>query len=668
METLVAIDWAATAETALYILYVAIGLGFVIFFHELGHFLVAKWCAVCVERFSIGFGPILWSFKKGDTEYALSAIPFGGYVKMLGQDDMDPSQLSSEEIAEHPGSYSAKSVSQRMAIISAGVIMNVLTSLLFFAAAFRMGVETSPAVTGSVQTGMPAWKAGLRHGDTITRINGRSVDSFADNMRGVALTQGTVDLEGSHPDGSTFRVTTVPDMSGTRRMIGVAPSLSLTLLQPKDPDTPIIVSGTAAAKADPPFQPGDLIRKVADVPIVSFAQLQEVLAQRRAETVTFEVERSGQATPVPIIVGPNRFRTLGLWMDIERVTAIQQGSPAEAAGLQVGDKIATVDGKDVGTDINPMTLPDVFAELHGRNVRVAVLRETDGGGKKTVEMNLTPINQPGWIERPTTENDPISVPSSGFAYNVTSFVLKVEPGSPAERASIQPGDRIIKMALVLPENAEPDLYAERVMEFEFSEQSRNWAAAFWTIQQTPNRLVKVTLSNRDAPEVVRESLLEPQLADNWYLPTRGIRLEPLAITLEAGDVAGAFGMGLKHARNTMFEIYLTLRNLVGGFLSPKELSGPIGIATIAYKVAQDGFAQLLLFFGFLSINLAVINFLPIPVLDGGHMVFLGWEAVTRKRPSERILVYATYCGMLFILGLMLFVIYLDIFVHPLGAN
>jgi membrane-associated protease RseP (regulator of RpoE activity) len=78
------------------------GAGLVIFFHELGHFAVAKWCDVNVERFSIGFGPILWSFKRGETEYALSLIPFGGYVKMLGQDDMDATQMTNEEIAQDP--------------------------------------------------------------------------------------------------------------------------------------------------------------------------------------------------------------------------------------------------------------------------------------------------------------------------------------------------------------------------------------------------------------------------------------------------------------------------------------------------------------------------------------------------------------------------------------
>src|ERR1700687_1547861 len=114
---LAALNLAPLLAKAMSILLVLVGIGLVIFFHELGHFAVAKWCDVFVERFSIGFGPILWSRKYGETEYALSAIPFGGYVKMLGQDDMDPSQLTSEELAKAPRSYSAKSVSQRMAII-----------------------------------------------------------------------------------------------------------------------------------------------------------------------------------------------------------------------------------------------------------------------------------------------------------------------------------------------------------------------------------------------------------------------------------------------------------------------------------------------------------------------------------------------------------------------
>ena len=157
------------------ILIVALGLGLVIFFHELGHFAVAKWCNVNVERFSIGFGPILFSWKWGETEYALSLIPFGGYVKMLGQDDADPAQMTSVEVEQDPRSYIAKNVPQRMAIISAGVIMNIITGLLFFAFAFGVGVKVPPSELGTVFVGKPAWKAGIQEGDRLTRINGRDI-------------------------------------------------------------------------------------------------------------------------------------------------------------------------------------------------------------------------------------------------------------------------------------------------------------------------------------------------------------------------------------------------------------------------------------------------------------------------------------------------------------
>ena len=103
------------------ILKVALGLGFVIFIHELGHFLLAKWNGVKVEKFSIGFGPTLFGFHRGETEYVLAAIPLGGFVKMLGEGPEDQANKSTD-----PRAYPNKSVWARMAIISAGVIMNVL--------------------------------------------------------------------------------------------------------------------------------------------------------------------------------------------------------------------------------------------------------------------------------------------------------------------------------------------------------------------------------------------------------------------------------------------------------------------------------------------------------------------------------------------------------------
>ena len=168
MEILAAFSFSLANISSM--LLVALGLGLVIFIHELGHFAVAKWCGVKVERFSIGFGPVLWRVTRGETEYALSAIPFGGYVKMLGQDDADPSQMADDRIAKDPRSYTAKSVPQRIAIISAGVINNMVSAVVFFVIAFMLGVQYQPAIVGNVVPGMPAWKAGLRQGDTMVSV------------------------------------------------------------------------------------------------------------------------------------------------------------------------------------------------------------------------------------------------------------------------------------------------------------------------------------------------------------------------------------------------------------------------------------------------------------------------------------------------------------------
>src|SRR5947209_11067670 len=130
---------------------VAFGLGFVIFIHELGHFLLAKWNGVKVEKFSIGFGRTLLGFKRGETEYVLAAIPLGGFVKMLGEGPEDQANKSTD-----PSAYPNKSVGARMAIISAGVIMNLLLGFGCFAYAYGVGMIEIPARIGAVLAGSPA--------------------------------------------------------------------------------------------------------------------------------------------------------------------------------------------------------------------------------------------------------------------------------------------------------------------------------------------------------------------------------------------------------------------------------------------------------------------------------------------------------------------------------
>lgn len=656
MEIL-ALDMSWFLEKGLHILWVALGLGLVIFFHELGHFAVAKWCGVFVERFSIGFGPILFSFKRGETEYALSAVPFGGYVKMLGQDDMDPSQLSSEEIAQDPRSYSAKSVPQRMAIISAGVIMNIITGLCFFAIAFKSGIDFSPPIVGNLITGRPAWEHGIEAGDRITRINGRDVDVFQDIMRGTALSRGAIEIEGVHRDGRTFSMTITPERDDLRRLIGVSPvrDLKVGSLDPKDNWTARAGSPAAAAK----FEKDDVILEVGGQPMKDYIELEETLARRRSEKLDFIVDRQGQK--VTLSVEPWKFREMGLWMDIEQIASIRQGSPAEKAGLKVGDKITQVNGADVGKKINPLHLAEYFESLAGQEVELRVKRTVDGSPEpQLVTLKLTPADTPPWIEPPISEGAPLSIPSIGAAYHLTSNILNVVPGSPAEKAGIPRGAALKSMTITSGDEKLSKLDGGQPLTIKFDDASRkNVAFALWQQQVIP--LPKVTLTIQAEG---KQFTLEPApAAEDWYLPERGLFLIGRAEPVKADDWGGAFGMAFKHTRNSALDNYLTIRNLIFRDLSVKNLHGPIGIFQVAFEVSQQGVPRLLMFLGFLSVNLAVLNFLPIPVLDGGHMVFLIWEGVTRKKPSERVLNFAHLCGLAFVVGLMLFVICLDIFVH-----
>ncbi len=177
-------DWAGSAWS--YIL-LALGFSLVIFVHELGHFLTAKWAGVRVERFAIGFGKELFGFTKGETRYSFNALPLGGYVKMLGQEDFVVDKSGELKVKDDPTSFTNKSVGQRMVIISAGVIMNLLFAAVAFGIVVMIGRPLPPPVVGQVIENSPAARAGLQTGDRIAAVNGSPVESFGDLSAKITL-------------------------------------------------------------------------------------------------------------------------------------------------------------------------------------------------------------------------------------------------------------------------------------------------------------------------------------------------------------------------------------------------------------------------------------------------------------------------------------------------
>ena len=174
-------------ESVIYSIVAAIiGLGVLIVFHEFGHFLVAKLCGVGVLTFSVGFGPKLLVKKKGETEYALSAFPLGGYVKMVGEDPQE--EVSQADVQR---SFAHKGLLQRVAIVGAGPGFNLLLAVLLLMIVFLFyGVPVVSTQIGSVEKGSPAESGGIQKGDRIVAIDGRRIDSWETLSGAIKESQG----------------------------------------------------------------------------------------------------------------------------------------------------------------------------------------------------------------------------------------------------------------------------------------------------------------------------------------------------------------------------------------------------------------------------------------------------------------------------------------------
>ncbi len=671
------LEWFAQPANWWVVFQVAGGLGFVIFVHELGHFLVAKACGVKCEKFFLGFdvgGLKLASFKAGETEYGIGILPLGGYVKMLGQDD-NPSAAASEaqrarlsgdlpaepvagpHPAWDPRSYPAQSVPKRMAIISAGVIMNVIFAVIMASLAYGIGVREMTCALSSVRTGGAAWRAGLRTGDEIVAIAGRKDPIFTDLRHGVTVGSVAKGIEFTvrrPADGSERTVVLKPDTDLGAPTIGVTSPYSLTL--PAD-----ISKGLAgaAARAQPALAGGDTIRAVDGTPVSSYAELLAALSVKPGAAVTLTVDRkapaadgkAGPVTSLTIDLPPQPRLITGMAMTPLPIKAVQGDSPAAAAGIRAGERLSGVDGGPVG---DPATLEDRLRSRIGGTVTLTL--ESADGGSRTVEVRPRAVT---WRDDETAGiGSPLSIPSLGLAIPVQATVAAVTPGSPAAEAGIVAGDRIVRAVIV-----EPGEEADPKAGIDFSESEPNWPIVAALMQQLPAGTA-LALTVESAAGGRRELTLTPAPAAGDYVVDRGLVFEPVYRMMKAGSLAGAVRRGLLKTKEDLSMVYGFLGKLTRQQISPRLLGGPIEIAKQAGRSASEGFGRLLLFLTMLSANLAVVNFLPIPVLDGGHMVFLAYEWIRGKPPSEGVVVVLSYLGLALILSLMFFVFGLDLGLIP----
>ena len=644
-----------------------LGFGFVIFWHELGHFLAAKVTGVKVEQFAVGFGQALLCYRKGlgvtvgtsakqyeerakaaladsggdpvtadakqiddaaariglsATEYRLNWLPLGGYVKMLGQDDLDPNSTSAD-----PRSYNKATVPKRMLIISAGVIMNIILAGILFGVLFTIGFNSPPAVVGAIQPNSAAQRAGVQVGDELVSFDGDVLHDFTKISLAVPLAD-----EGDEVplvvmrDGKrlTLPITPLPEPSMHDALtLGVRPTAILVGPDVDDVSGPVGKNERIIAVDGKPVGPEDFA--VLDAALQASDGSVPVTIRTADGTERSDVITGTFAAP---FASENLAEFAGM---VPRVAVFSQAyAENQAVELEQGDVIVSMrrsGGSDVLTDPDFQQLREFLAAAGGEGKTISVTLLRNG---EVVELtDVTPVKvarfQYGLGFTPTVETG-------------QPVVASVIEGSIADTAGIQPG-----MTLATVNGAEVSTWFDVDKALKAAQQGQPLTftdAAGNAYETTPSaEQLAAAGGNRLEPVATLQALERPRQADN---------------------VGQALWWGVTETKDMVIKFYLTLRQIFRGGLSPRNLQGPVGILHTGTILSGKGTDWMIWFLAVISANLAVVNFLPLPILDGGHMAFLLWEGATGKKPSEKVHVITQFAGLALIAALFLFVTFNDI--------
>jgi regulator of sigma E protease len=673
------------------ILQVALGFGAVIMIHELGHFLVAKLCGIKIEMFSIGFPPVLLSLKKtkqglrvrllphasseavadddDGTDYCIGLIPFGGFVKMMGQSDTGVVEKTSD-----PRSYLNKPIWQRIAVVAAGVAFNAVGAAILFMALFMHGLDLTPPIVGQVIPSSPADAAGLKAGDRIVEIEGEKFVDYMTIILGAALSDKDhgVDMKVEKSDGSVARVKLkaerqVNDTSGLRKF-GIDQPTSLTISRfIEDPcDVEVLYQNSK-------FRPGDVITAIQGKPLTKAWQLDEYASTALTPTAALIVSRSypkgsektSVQVDVPMVCGPNypNFRTeydlANVYSMVPRLKIAGLGEASDPTGISYTIKrwinknilrkpAESMPSKpqfrtdDIIIQIGEVSNP-TYKDLREQTIShkdkllsIAVLRKNEQGKSERVAFEVKPSAK-GSNNRVLLDVVPI-IPLLDMEHAIMARTIDSTVGPSA--LPIPAGSQIIS---VDGQTVESFYDVIRLI--------RQGAGQRISIEyKTPEGDAGGTgldVPEQDAIHVQSEMLLAAPL--EFYKET-----------YKAKNPIQAVSWGVKRTWQFIEQSIFTLMGLFSGNVPASSLSGPVGIATISYKMAGQGIMDLLNFLGLLSACLVVMNLLPLPIVDGGVIVLLIIEKIRGVPLNPKILEIITWIGLALLLSVFVWVTYNDV--------
>ena len=262
-------------------------LAALIFVHELGHFLMARKAGVVVEKFSLGFGPKIWSYTSGDTEYILASIPLGGYVKMKGE---DPGEELAE--ADKVGSFSAAPVKSRLAIAFMGPLFNIIFAIAIYIVFYMIGTQTAGTTVGVVRTESPALAAGLKSGDKIIEVDGQKIRFWSELLEIVHAAPGKkMNFLVERDDNTLLSFDIAPVSEEITDLFGRKKNVGLIGITPLVRNIAMVQKGSAAEKAG--IKVGDKLLAVDDTPIRGWSDLKPSAMDKPGKELAFKISRDG---------------------------------------------------------------------------------------------------------------------------------------------------------------------------------------------------------------------------------------------------------------------------------------------------------------------------------------------------------------------------------------
>jgi regulator of sigma E protease len=522
----------------------ALVISVVVFFHELGHLLVGKAVGVKAVRFSIGFGPKLFGFRGKETEYRISLLPLGGYVKFAGDNPYEEVPLE-----DRGRGFLEQPPWKRGLIAFAGPAANFVLAVALFFFIFVTPHFDLAARVGYVKPGSPAAAAGLRHGDRIDAIDGEAVQGWTALQEKIRARGGQA-------------ISLLVDRAGARQTVRIVPAM-------------------------------------------------------HEESNVIETVKHGR---IGIAAVPRS----------AEVTVISPESPAGRAGVQTFDKVVKLDGAKVAN------WEDLEQALETRT------------GAATLEvLRPRPVQAPGatlWEYEPLSLSLPAPEKAGAYGLEASDLTLfAVQPGGAAAEAGLRRGDRVLAV------NGTPALSWSDEVEGALKE------AGTQPLQMTVRRdgkplTVTVKQHLRKGHD---ETGVLVDLPDLGAAPDQNAFGEPERI-----EVRDSVGEGLRHAVVNMAQSVrvqaLGIARIVTGHVSSRAIGGPLMIADVARKAAEAGWREMLATMSLISMALGLMNLIPVPALDGFHVLTSLVEGVRRKPLSLRFREVANVVGIALLLTLMLY--------------